>query len=482
MAGHSYVTKVASKYKDFPTQEGGYAYRPEQLVNGGYAYGPGQVVNGGYAYGPGHLVNWYVVETTVERVRAPASGYTKFGGAPLRNKHHKENMFKYASKDRHEGYEPSYESDYENSSPPRYQEDENFMANFLNTLQIGARPPTKYRPTSPNKYCPTVPNKYRPTSPNKFRPSSPNMYRPTSPNKYRPTSPNKYRPTSPNKYRPTSPNKYRPTSPNKYCPTSPSKYHPTSPIKYRPTSPNKYRPKSPNKYLPTSLVKYRSTSPDKHRPTSPSKHRPTSSTHSYPSKEAHIVKAQTLPEPDKYRPTSPIKYRPTSPTKYRPTSPTHNYPSKEELPNPNKYHPTSLVRNFPLKEGQPIRTQSSLGPNKNHSSTMGEGGQDIRVIDFSSPNYHHQSAVPPTTRHPLKTPTNNINEALGFLMESTNYSPQFDPKREGAFDNFPRAQPIEHEMPYTRPVFRGVTNPTYLRSNTIDSEEAIRRYNGAYVP
>ncbi|KAI3817392.1 hypothetical protein L1987_11182 [Smallanthus sonchifolius] len=180
-----------------------------------------------------------------------------------------------------------------------------------------------------------------------------------------------------------------------------------------------------------------------------------------------MVKAQTLPEPDKYRPTSP--------TKYRPTRPTHGYPSKEELPNPNKYQPASPVRNFPLKEGQPIRTQSFLGPNKNHSSGLGEGGRDVRVIDFSSPNYHWQSAGPPTTRHPLKTPTNDINEALGFPMESTNYSPRSDPKREGAFDNLsPRAQPIEHERRYTGPVFGGVTNPTYLRSNTIDSEEAVR--------
>ncbi|KAI3817393.1 hypothetical protein L1987_11183 [Smallanthus sonchifolius] len=203
MAGHSYVTKVASKYNDFPAQEGGYAYRPEQLVNGGYAYGPEQPVNGGYAYGPGQPVNsgyaygpeqhvnWYVVETTtVERVRVPASGYTKFGGAPLRNKHHKENMLKYAPKDRHEGYdEPSYGSDDENSSPPRYHEGENFVAKLLNTLQIGARPPTKYSPTSPNKYHSTIPNKYCPTSPNKYRPTSPKKYHPTSPNKYPPYHP-----------------------------------------------------------------------------------------------------------------------------------------------------------------------------------------------------------------------------------------------------------------------------------------------------
>ncbi|MFS7959187.1 hypothetical protein Hanom_Chr08g00687681 [Helianthus anomalus] len=472
MAGHTYVTKAHNNKAGFPAQ-GGYAYVPEQHVN------------------------WYLVETrTLERVRVPASGYTKFGGAPLKN-------------------ELLYDLDYENSSPSSYHERENLMANFLNELQIGARPPmkngnlsspNKYRPTSPNKYRPTSPSKYhpkssenyRPTSPNKYYPTSPTKYRPKSPNKYESTSPNKYHPTGPNKYYPTttspikyrpkspnryestSPNKYRPTGPNKHFSTSPIKYRPkspkryesTSPNKYRPTSPNKYGSKSPNKYRPTSPNKYLPSSPDKYQPTSPSNYRPTSSPYTYPLKEANM-KAQTL--------SSPKKYQPTNPTKHLPASPTHNYPSEEHMnrpqniPGPNKYRATSPVHSFPIKEVQPIRTQGLSGPNKN----LGVGGG--RLGDVSSPNYHWQSAGPPTTRHPLTTSTNNIDEALGFLIES--YSPRSHLTREGPFDNLsPRAQPNEHDRRYARSASGGVTNRPYLRSNTIDSHEAVRRYNGAYVP
>ncbi|KAJ0537545.1 hypothetical protein HanHA300_Chr08g0264611 [Helianthus annuus] len=426
MAGHPYVTKAYNNKADFPAQ-GGYAYVPEQHVN------------------------WYLVETrTVERVRVPASGYTKFSGAPLKN-------------------ELLYDSDYENSSPSSYHERENLMANYFNELQIGARPPmktgnlsspNKYRPTSPSKYRPKSPNKYESTSPNKYHPTGPNNYYPTSPIKYRPKSPNMYESTSPNKYRPTGPNKYFSTSPIKYRPKSPNRYESTSPNKYRPTSPNKYGSKSPNKYRPTSPNKYLPSSPDKYQPTSPSKYRPTSSPYTYPSKEANM-KAQTLP--------GPKKYQPTNPTKYMPASPTHNYALEEEHMNrpqnisgPNKYRATSPVHSFPIKEVQPIRTQGLSGPNKN----LGVGGG--RLGDVSSPNYHWQSAGPPTTRHPLTTSTNNIDEALGFLIES--YSPRSHLTREGPYDNLsPRAQPNEHNRPY-------------LRSNTIDSHEAVRRYNGAYVP
>ncbi|KAI3816682.1 hypothetical protein L1987_16385 [Smallanthus sonchifolius] len=401
MARRTYVTE--GNYSNYNDHEGGYAYEPEQRVK------------------------WYVVETTtVERVRGPAVGYTKYSGAPLRHEHLKKYMPKYAPKDHHEGYEVNYGSSYENSSLPRYNEVENLMADFLNKIQIEAsRPPNKYRPTSPNKYRHTSPSKYRTTSPGKYWHTSPGKYRHTSPSKFRITSPGTYRHTSPSKYRHTSPDKYRRTSPSKYRPTSP-----------RLMSPNKYRHTSP--------------------------------THNYPSKEAHI----TFPSPNmhrptsptKYRPTSPTKYRPTSPTKYRPTSPTHTYPSKEEhmiraqkFPGMNKYRPTSPTQSFPSKEGQRIRTQQLSSPNKHRpSSPSPERGRHIRLGNFPGPSMHWHGVGLPTTRHPLTAPTNDINEALGFLVESVNYSS--------------RAQSYEHERGYTRHAFGGATTQPYSRSNMIDSQ------------
>ncbi|KAK1415920.1 hypothetical protein QVD17_31708 [Tagetes erecta] len=448
MAGHTYVIPRRYNYNDFQAQEGGYAYGQEQLVNS------------------------YVVETTVERVRVPASRYTTFGGGPLKNGNQRGDMFKYSPKDRYEGYEQVYASDVENSVPPRYHEEDNLMTNFRNKLQIGTSQPmksnglsspNKHRPSSPNKYRPKSPKPYRPASPDKYLPSSLNKYQPSSPDKfpstisdkYRPHSPNKYRPSSPNKYRSTIPDKYRPPSPNKYRPTSPKKYHPSSPnkyrhdspdkfgasspIKYRSTSPDSYHHKSPNKYRPTSPNKYHPSSTNKSQVKSPSKYRPTSPTHDYPSKEALMVKAHPLP--------GPTKYQPSSPTKYKPTGPTHIYPTKDD----------------PVKKAQHLPV--------------------LNKYQHTDPNYRWQSEGPPPTRHPLTGPTNDINEALGFLMETVNYAPRSDPRREGAFDTLsPRARPIDHERRYARSGFGGATDQPYLKSNTINSEEAVRRYNGVYVP
>ncbi|MFS7992670.1 hypothetical protein Hanom_Chr12g01085061 [Helianthus anomalus] len=339
---------------------------------------------GGYAYGPGPHATWYVVETTtVELLRFPS-------GAP------------FSLKDHHQGYELNYDS----SSPPRYQDvDENFMANFLNKIQIEAsRPTDKYRPTSPNKYRPTSPNKYPHTRSNKYLwPTSPNKYQHTSPYKYRHTSPLRCHPTSPKKYRPTSPEKYRHTSPEKYPHTSPKNYQLTSPNRYRYTSPGKYT--SPDKYHPTSSNKYHPTNPDKYRDTSPDKYRHTG--------------------PNQYQLTSPNRHQYTSPDKYRHTSPMHNYPSKEA----HGFWPQGLST-----------------PNKHHTSSP---GQRIRLGKHSGLDNNWHSVA----HHPLTPPTNDINEALGFLVESLNYS---------GIDNLSlNAQSIEHERRYTSRAFRGATTQPY---------------------
>ncbi|PWA64027.1 hypothetical protein CTI12_AA351460 [Artemisia annua] len=471
MDGHTYVTRGYSNYADAPAQEGG------------------------YFYGSGQNVNWYVVETTtIERVRAP-SGYTSYGSDPF-----KEYMPKYAPMNHHDG---GYGSNYELSRPHGYLEEENLMNDFLKQIQIGASRPMK--PSGPNRYRPTSPDKYRPKSPTHGYPlkdaypiRAQNMQGPAKypltfpthgypskeaypnrnmqgPAKYQPTSPPKYRPVSPTKYHPTSPTRYRPTSPDKYRPASPSYSYPNKeahvikaqnipgPNKYRPTSPIKYRPTSPTKYRPTSPIKYRPTSPTKYRPTSPNKYRPTS--------------------PTKYRPTSPTRYRPTSPPKYQPTSPPRNYPSKED--NPIKGQKSSgwtnmpkpiPVHTLPSKEIQPVRTESFSSPNKQHPTSPGsEGGQYAKAGEFSGPvNLLHNG--PPTT-------TNKLNEAYDHVAEPVTNSPRSEPKSGGVFNKFfSRAQPTESEGRYAKPTYGKATNRGLFRSNTIDSQEAIKKYNGANVP
>ena len=77
-----------------------------------------------------------------------------------------------------------------------------------------------------------------------------------------------------------------------------------------------------------------------------------------------------------------------------------------------------------------------------------------RSGNISGSNKSWQSAGPPATNHPLTGPTNNINEALGFLEESVYYSPRADPRRRGVLDELStRAQPIEPLRRYARPAF-----------------------------
>ncbi|KAK1415922.1 hypothetical protein QVD17_31710 [Tagetes erecta] len=90
-------------------------------------------------------------------------------------------------------------------------------------------------------------------------------------------------------------------------------------------------------------------------------------------------------------------------------------------------------------------------------------------------------------RHPLTTPTNNMNEALGMLEESVYYSPRADPRRRGVLDDLStRAQPHEPQRRYARPAFVAKTNDgrNYFnnREGTIDSHEAARRYRGSFMP
>nr|GEX17095.1 hypothetical protein [Tanacetum cinerariifolium] len=208
--------------------------------------------------------------------------------------------------------------------------------------------------------------------------------------------------------------------------------------------------------------------PNRYRPTSPNKYRPKSPTHGYPSKDAYPIRAQNMQGPAKY----PLTFS------------THGYPSKEDNPIKGqksagwtRYLPkTSPVHTLPSKEIQPVRTESISSPNKQHPSSPGsDGGQYAKAGEFSGPvNLLHNG--PPKTQHPLSTPTNNINEAYDdydHLAEPVTNSPRSDPKSGGYFSKFlSRAQPATGQA----------TNRGLFRSNTIDSQEAIRKYNGASVP
>lgn len=509
MDGHSYVTKGYSTFNDAPTHEGGYGYGPKQAVN------------------------YYVVETTtIERRHGPAARYTNLGGAPPQSEFVKEYMPKYASNDHYEDYEPNYGSDHEDSSPPGYHERESLMDKFLNKVQIGASRPTKTtNHSSPNKYRPTMSHNYPSEEGHKIKTQNlqaSNKYRPTSPNHYYPLEeghnkksqnlvvPNKYQPTSPSRSYPsqeghnittqnlTSPDKYRTTSPTHKYP-SPEGHKITM---QNITDPTKYRPSSPTRRYPTEEGHNYKT----HNLGGPNKYQPTSPTHNYPSEGGHKFKTQNLLDPNSYRPTnpshsypseegfkppnlsSPNKYRPTNtqnlsvPNKYRPSSPTHSYPLEEgrriktqNFIGPNNDQPTSPMHSYPSKEGDMIRTSSS--PNKYlPSSPRSEGGRYVRTESFPSPNNHWQSVGPPTTHHLLTTPTNDINEALRFLTESVNYSPRSG-QRTGWFNNFGfRGQPTAPERRYSRPRFVEASTQDYFGSNTIDSHEAMRKYNGALVP
>ncbi|CAI9262968.1 unnamed protein product [Lactuca saligna] len=348
----------------------------------------------------------------------------------------------------------------------------------------------------------------------------------SGPNKYRPTSPTHRYPLEedhnnnfqsqnvlgPNKYQHISSTHSYPlqeghntttqnsSGSNKYQPIIPTQSYPPEEghnVKTQNMArSNRYQPTSPTHSYPLkghNIKTQNSSGSNKYRPTSPIR--------SYPPEEGYKIQTQNMPDLNKYRPTSPTHSYPTEeghniktqnmygPNKYRPTSPTHNYPSEEgqkikiqNFPDTNKHQPTSLKPTYPSKEGDLIKT--SLGPNKHHhSSPVSEGSRYVRSGNFMVPNIHWLSAGPPMTHHPLTTSTNNINEALSFITESVNYSSRSGPTQTGGARNSGfHAQPIEPVRRYARPGFMGTTTQTSFESNTIDSREAMEKYNGVLVP
>ncbi|KAI3733633.1 hypothetical protein L6452_13081 [Arctium lappa] len=389
------------------------------------------VQEGGYAYGPKQPGNWHIVATTtIEGIRAPTTRYINFGDQEYNHGPSTLINPKYAPKDHHEGYEPDYGSDNENSSPPRNHGRESLMDKFLNKVQIKTSRPVKTSELS-------SPNKYQPTSPVHNYPSE-EAY------------PIKTRNLS-------GPNKHQSTSPEHSYPQEGAHMIRTKSL----PDPNKYKTSSPER--------------------------------SYPSEEAHEIRTKNLSGPNKYKSSSPKRSYPSEqanqirpknfpgPNKYQPTGPMHGYPSKEthlnrtrNLSGPNMYQPTNPLHNYPSDEHQLIRTR--LGPNNHHPSIP--GSKIGQLGHFSDPKNHWQSAGPPMTHHPLTNVTNDFNEALSFLEEYMNYSPP----RTGVFDNYSqRPQSIQPEWQYARPTFAGTTT-TNLRTNIIDCQEAIRKYQGTRVP
>ncbi|KAL4574216.1 hypothetical protein LXL04_021042 [Taraxacum kok-saghyz] len=496
MDGHSYVTKGYSTYTDVPNHEGN------------------------YGYGPKPAVNYYVVETTtIERRHGPASTYTRFSDVPSDSELLREYIPKYAQKDHHSVYDPNYESDQEDSSPREYRKGENLVDKFLNKVQIGASHPTK-RSNYPS------PNKHQHVSPPRSDPFEEGHKIKTQnvlgPNKYQYTSP------SPSDNYPSKGNKTKTqnfSAPNRYQPTRHAYEYPpkektqdlSTPIMYKPTPQANSYPSEDDHNIRTQDLSgshmYQPTSPTGSYPLEeghkkrteispiPNKYRQTSPTRSYHSQEGPKIKTQNLPSPNKDQPTSPTWSYPSDEghkigtqkfpgsNKYRLASPTRNSHFEEgqrikpqNWTGPNKHQPTSPMHTYPSKEGELIKT--SWGPNKHRPTSMGtEGGRYVRTERFPGLTNNWQSVVPPMTHHLLTTPTNDINEALCFLTQSANYSPHSAPIRAGGFNNFGLvAHPAEPESRYTKPGFVGETTQSYFGSNTIDSHEAMRKYNGALVP
>ncbi|KAL7589207.1 hypothetical protein Lser_V15G37600 [Lactuca serriola] len=373
------------------------------------------------------------------------------------------------------------------------------------------------------------PNNYQPISPTHSYPSEEGHKIRTEnslgPNKYHPTSPTHRYPLEEdhnNNFQSQNvlgPNKYQPTSSTHSYPLQEGHNTTTQ----NSSGSNKYRSIIPTHSYPPGEghnVKTQNMADS-------NKYRPTSPTHSYPSK-GHNITTENSSGSNKYRPTSPTRSYPSEEghkiqtqnmsglTKYRPTSPTHSYPPEEShkiktqnMSGPNKYRPTSPTHNYPSEEGQKIKTQNfpdtnnqltspmdtyrskegdliktSLGPNKHRpSSLVSEGSRYVRSGNFMGPNNHWQSFVPPMTHHPLTTTTNDINEALSFLTESVSFSSRSGPTQTGGARNFDfHTQPIEPVRQYPRPGLMGTTTQTSFGANTIDSREAMRKYNGVFVP
>ncbi|KAJ9554366.1 hypothetical protein OSB04_018411 [Centaurea solstitialis] len=426
---------------------------------------------GDYAHGPKHPSNWYVVETTtIERIRTPATRYMNYGDQEYNHgpstlispnhapkevispnhppkqiipnhppkeligpnhppkeligpNHPPKELISpnHAPKDHRVGNEPDYESDNEKSSPPGDHGRGSFMNKFRNKLQIKTSQPMKTT-TSPIHNHPSEEAHAIKTR---------NL---TGPNNHQPTNPeHNYRPEEAHMIRNKSfsdPSKYKSSSPERRYPSEET--HLIRPKNF--PGPNKYQPSSPER--------------------------------SYPSEEAHLIRPKNFPGPNKYQPSSPKQ----------------NYPSEEtylarsrNFSGPNKYQPTSPVYNYPSDDDHLIRPGNFSGLDNHHPSLPGQ------FRHFSGPKNHWQSVGPPMTHHPLTSVTNDINEALGFLEESMNYSPHSGQLRTRPFDNFhPHPQSIEPEWQYARPTFSGPTNN--FRTNIINSHEAIRKYQGTRVP
>nr|XP_043621099.1 adhesive plaque matrix protein-like [Erigeron canadensis] len=530
MDERTYVTRY-SNYNDVPTQEKAYAHGTNQHANWGYIVETTTVEHvrvpaSGYTnFSGGRKKNEFLKEYMP--AYAPNNyheGYEiNYGpvyesSGPPNFQEHEDVMNNFLEKLQLEASRLTKPSN--NSGPNRYTptipnnnrpktltyvyplQDTHLTQNFPGPNRYKPSSPTKYRPSSPIKYRPSSPIKYRSSDPNRYPlsgptnyPSNPPKYRPSSPTKYRPSSPIKYHHSSPNKYRPSDLNRYQPSSLNKY-PSSPPKYRPSSPPKYRSSSPIKYQPSSPNKYRPSDVSKYQisgpnkyPSSPPKYRPSSPIKYGPSSPNKYRPSSPTKYRSSS----PSKYHPSSPIKYKPSSPNKYRPTSPntyqpaslTQNYPSKgghlnvgQNIRDPNMFRSTSPINNIPSK-GPSLDTERLYVPNKHQPST--QGGKIDGV--GAGPKNLWQSIGLPTTRHPVMPPTNNIDEVVSYQTESGNHSPRSEPNRVGEFDHLsPHVQPVQTEKPNPKPTFGGGIARRFFRSNTIDSQEAIKKYGGASVP
>ncbi|KAK1419932.1 hypothetical protein QVD17_29376 [Tagetes erecta] len=134
----------------------------------------------------------------------------------------------------------------------------------------------------------------------------------------------------------------------------------------------------------------------------------------------------------------------------------------------------------------PTRGYASEGSNKIGSGFGLAGSRIVKNGNFSGLNKSGQT-VGPTTRHPLTTSSNIINEGLGLLEESVYFSPRADPRRRGVLDDLStRAQPLEPQKRYALPAFVAKANETrqnFTKTRSpIDSHDAARSYRGSFMP
>ncbi|KAI3733634.1 hypothetical protein L6452_13082 [Arctium lappa] len=184
-----------------------------------------------------------------------------------------------------------------------------------------------------------------------------------------------------------------------------------------------------------------------------------------------------------FEPNYELNYENSSPPKYHGQEALKKSPNQSSWPmktsgfsTQNKYRLSNPVHGYPSEEAHLI-----------HSGPDMEEAKYVQNRNISGPNISWQTAGLPATRHPLTTPSNNINEALGFFEESIHYSPRADPRRRGVLDDLStRAQPIEPLKRYARPVFVAKPNDAHQNfsntGSTINSHEATRRYRDSFMP